>query len=114
MKISVRGTRMRLVIFMVVFSTISISLSGIYGNGGYIRYRNLCNLRNDLNSEVSKLEDEIEYISHQLDNLKESSFKVEKIAREDFGLAKPGEIIIIFDEPGFREIISESSGQLRY
>ncbi|OGL45947.1 MAG: hypothetical protein A2161_00920 [Candidatus Schekmanbacteria bacterium RBG_13_48_7] len=98
--------RIRLVLFLILFSTISITLSGIYGNGGYFRYKQLCIYENRLQDELKRIEAETSDLEHQLQELQDKEFCIEKIAREEFGLTKPGEIVIYFKETNYPGIIS--------
>ena len=98
MKDGSESTRMRLLVILLAFSTISITLSGIFGDGGYFQFRSLCHYREKLLEEIVRLEGEIGCMEEDLRELEDEEFRVEKVSREQFGLVKPGEIIIYFDE----------------
>lgn len=53
-----------------------------------------------LEQDIERLRLENKQLARQISNLRESTFSVEKIAREDLGMAKDGEIVYVVEEPG--------------
>jgi cell division protein FtsB len=64
---------------------------------GLLRYKELSKTKNRLAAQVNEIEAENEQLRSQLRAVKEDPYTKEKHAREDYGLAKPGEIIIQYD-----------------
>jgi len=48
-----------------------------------------------LQQDIERLRTENQRLSEQISNLRNSTFSVEKIAREDLGMAKEGEIVYV-------------------
>jgi cell division protein FtsB len=46
-----------------------------------------------LHSDISKLEQENARLRAEIESVKKSSYAVERIAREDLGMSKPGEVV---------------------
>lgn len=98
MREGVESAWIRLLLVLMGFSALSITLSGIYGDSGYFRYKGLSNYRDKLLTEIGKIEEEIAELELESRELEDWGFRAEKIAREEFGLAYPGEIVIYFSE----------------
>lgn len=77
-----------------------ILLISIFLYSGYKFYKNYCNIR-ELENKIIELEDNIVRAKEEKSNLEEELKNVnnpeyiEKIAREELGLVKPGELLII-------------------
>jgi cell division protein FtsB len=69
----------------------------LFGDLGLLRYKELSKTKNRLAAQVNEIEAENEQLRSQLRAVKEDPYTKEKHAREDYGLAKPGEIIIQYD-----------------
>ncbi|MDH5405823.1 MAG: septum formation initiator family protein [Candidatus Aminicenantes bacterium] len=78
---------------IIIISVIIISLAG--DNGVLELYRRKL-IYQHLEDEISKLMQENERLQKQIRLLKEDSFTIEKIAREELGLVKQGEIVYLF------------------
>lgn len=51
-----------------------------------------------LQQEIDRLRAENQQLAEQINNLRKSTFAVEKIAREDLGMAREGEIVYVLEE----------------
>jgi cell division protein FtsB len=51
-----------------------------------------------LQQEIDRLRLENQQLAERINDLRNSTFSVEKIAREDLGMAKPGEIVYVVEE----------------
>jgi cell division protein FtsB len=91
--------RKRRLIFVTIFllSFFYLFISLIFGDLGLLRYRELSKTKTRLEAQISEIEVENEQLRSQLKAVKEDPYTKEKHAREDYGLAKPGEIIIQYD-----------------
>ncbi len=65
---------------------------------GYIKIKNIKDQRQVVMGEFIQLEDDLKELKLQLDTVQSDEF-VEKTAREELGLVKPGEQLIILAEP---------------
>jgi cell division protein FtsB len=52
-----------------------------------------------LQSEIDRLEAENERLAGEIESLKRSTFAVERIAREDLSMSKPGEVVYVLPPP---------------
>jgi cell division protein FtsB len=84
-----------LTIVLLSFSYLLISM--IFGDMGLLRYRELHKTKTQLEAQIKEIEIENEQLRSQVKSIKEDPYTKEKHAREDYGLAKPGEIIIQYD-----------------
>ena len=91
--------RKRRLIFLTVFllSFFYLAISLIFGDMGLLRYRELHKTKNHLEAQIKEIEMENEQLRSQVKSVREDPYTKEKHAREDYGLAKPGEIIIQYD-----------------
>ena len=91
--------RKRRLIFITIFllSFFYLLISLLFGDMGLIRYRQLYKTKTLLEAQIKEIETENEQLRAQIKSAKEDPFVKEKHAREDYGLAKPGEIIIQYD-----------------
>lgn len=88
----------RLVLFTVILlSFIYVSISLIFGDMGFLRYRELNKTKINTEKQIKEIETENEQLKTQIKLLKEDPFYIEKHAREEFGLAKPDEYIFLYD-----------------
>jgi cell division protein FtsB len=51
-----------------------------------------------LQQDIERLRTENQQLAEQVHNLRNSTFSVEKIAREDLGMAREGEIVYVVEE----------------
>ncbi len=90
----------------IVFFTI-VTLAFFYmvitlvlGNMGFLKYAALTKTENRLASEISTIEKDNQALKTRVGALKNDDFYIEKYAREEYGLAKPGEYIFQFKDDG--------------
>jgi cell division protein FtsL len=66
---------------------------------GLVKYYNLKNEVNELKQQISEVENENEKLKNEIDSLKRKvPAKVESVAREKYGMKRPGEIRIEVDD----------------
>jgi cell division protein FtsB len=83
--------------FAMVFCAFGLlSYSLLFGDMGLIKYIELRQNKARLEQEISRLEKENKTLSQQVDSLKKDPYYIEKYAREEYGLAKPDEVIFQF------------------
>jgi cell division protein FtsL len=66
----------------------------IFGAHGYLAMRRTQNEINKVNANIQQLNKENAQLQQEVRDLKTDPRKIEKIARDELGLAKPGEVII--------------------
>jgi cell division protein FtsB len=81
----------------VILCFIYLSISLLFGDMGLFRYVELNRTKKNLEEQVVEINRQNEEIRTQITLLKNDPFYKEKLAREEFGLAKPGEYIFQYD-----------------
>lgn len=81
--------------FILCFIYLSISL--VFGEMGLFRYIELNKTKNSLEKQIIDINRQNDQIKAQINSLKNDPFYKEKLAREEFGLAKPDEYIFQYD-----------------
>jgi cell division protein FtsB len=81
----------------VILSFIYLSISLLFGDMGLFTYIELNKTKKNLEKQVVEINRQNEEIKTQVKLLKEDPFYKEKLAREEFGLAKPGEYIFQYE-----------------
>ncbi len=90
--------RRRLIFYTVItLSFIYLLISLLFGDMGFLKYRELLTKKTCLEAQVRDMERDNLQIRSQLKLLKEDPYFKEKYAREEFGLAKPDEYIFQYD-----------------
>ncbi len=92
----VRKRRLIFVTF-VILSFIYLSISLIFGDMGLLKYIEMNKTRKNLEKQLAEISGQNEQIRTQIKLLKEDPFYKEKLAREEFGLAKPDEYIFQYE-----------------
>jgi len=92
----VRKRRLIFVTF-VILSFIYLSISLIFGDMGLLKYIELNKTRKNMEKQLAEISRQNEQIRTQIKLLKEDPFYKEKLAREEFGLAKPDEYIFQYE-----------------
>ena len=96
----VRGEikKRKLIFFTIVLIGIAyLLISFIFRDQGLIKYLEISKKKFNLEKEIVGLQKENEQLRKDLKAIKEEPFYVEKYAREEYGLVRPGEIVIIDD-----------------
>ncbi len=81
--------------FVLCFIYLTVSI--IFGDMGLIRYVDLNRTRDKMQSEMTDINKQNDKLRTQISLLKNDPFYREKIAREEYGLAKPDEYIFQYD-----------------
>ena len=88
----------RLIFFtFMLLSFIYLSINLVFGDMGFVRYLELNRTRKNLDAQLVELNRQNEELRSQIKLLKDDPFYREKLAREEFGLAKPDEYIFKYD-----------------
>ena len=91
--LSLRRKAVWVLFIVLIISFIVISLVG--DNGVLELYRRKL-IYQHLEAEINKLLQENERLKEEIRLLREDPFTIEKIAREELGLVKPGEVVCLF------------------
>ncbi len=90
-----RGLRWTLTILLLL-----MAVHGIFGDHGYLAMRRTKADVERLRREVEQLDQQNRHLSGEVKALKNDPAAIERVAREEMGLAKPGELIFrLPDDP---------------
>jgi cell division protein FtsB len=82
------------VFFLLAFALISYFLYLLlFGDAGLIKYVELRDNKTRLEMDIARLDGENKILGEQVNSLKKDPYYIEKYAREEYGLAKPDEVI---------------------
>ncbi len=86
----------------VLFWSIALSLgfNALFGDMGLIQAGRQRRLAARLEREVGSVRAQNEAALAEIKALRQDPYRIETIAREELGLARPGEIIFLFNIPG--------------
>jgi len=88
----------RLIFFTIVLlSFLYLAISIVFGDMGFLRYKELSYKKAHLKTQIHELSQENEQLKSKIKLIKEEPFYTEKHGREDLGLAKPDEYIFLYD-----------------
>lgn len=90
-----KKTRFYIIVIVVIVGTLYL----LFNNYGVLKYAKVKNELSDLNSRISQLENENKRLAAEIDSLKKNvPSKIERIAREKYGMIRPNEKKIEFKE----------------
>jgi cell division protein FtsB len=78
---------------LLLLALAALCVHDIFGAHGFIAMRRTAREIDDARDEISKLDDENKALADQVGALKSDPRIIERIAREEMGLARPGEMI---------------------
>ena len=84
-----------LLVAVLGLALLVLAIQGIFGRRGYLEIQELQNSNQDLTKEIEVLKSENARTMEEIQALKTSPAYIEKIAREELGLVRPGEIKIV-------------------
>jgi cell division protein FtsB len=90
--VSLKRKALSLALFLIVAAS---TLNALFGDRGLLE---LLKARQDIESldqEIASLRAENQKLLEEIRDLKSSPFAVERLARENLGLVKPGEIVLL-------------------
>jgi cell division protein FtsB len=97
-QVSAELRKRRLIFYTVtLLSIVYLVVNVIFGDMGLVRYFELRKTKVRLETQIREIEQDNEKLKKQLKSIKEDPFIKEKHAREDYGLAKPDELIFQYD-----------------
>lgn len=91
-----QSRRIKIFILLLVSTLIALLYSFLFGNMGYLKYRELKKNEERLLTEINQIAKNNNSLKQEIDLLKKDQVYLEKYAREKFGLVKPGEMIFQF------------------
>lgn len=83
---------MKVVVLLSAVLTIVFLISFVFSEEGISELQHSRRRVHDLQQEISRLEAENRRLRAEIDSLNRSTFTVERIAREDLGMSRKGEV----------------------
>jgi cell division protein FtsB len=83
---------------LLLLSVAYLASALLFGDTGYLKYRALRAKSRELSAQITLARQENANIEKTLEDFKRNDFYMEKHAREDFGLSRPGEYIFLFQD----------------
>lgn len=83
----------RVVFLLSAVLTLVFLISFVFSEEGISELQRARKRVDDLQAQISRLQAENARLRWEIESLKRSTFAVERIAREDLGMSKPGEIV---------------------
>ncbi len=81
------------------FVALSLLFNSLFGDMGLIQGYRQRRLLARLQQEVQTLRRVNDRLAADITDLRHDPYRIEQIAREEFGLTRPGEILFLFQEP---------------
>jgi cell division protein FtsB len=88
---------------ILVLALLALLVHDIFGAHGFVAMRRTQKEIDQIREQIGKLNEENKSLAGQVNSLKSDPKAIERIAREDMGLARPGEMIFKIpdqDKPG--------------
>ena len=86
----------RAILGLCVFA---LFLHDIFGTHGFLAMRRTQKEIEQIRDQIGKVNDENKSLAEQVNSLKSDPKSIERIAREEMGLARPGELIFKLPDP---------------
>lgn len=97
-QVSAERKKRRIVFYtLILLSILYLIVHAVFGDKGLLRYYELRKTKMRLEKQITEMERENAHLRRELKAIKEDSFLREKHAREEYGLAKPDELIFQYD-----------------
>src|SRR5689334_1984529 len=94
-----QGLVPRIAVGVAGLLTVGMLLLAVFDPHGALAVRRQRSKLQDVNSEVAKLEQQNEQLKKEIDQLRHDPATIERIAREQLGLVKPGEVVLKSSAP---------------
>ena len=90
--------RRKALIVLFWFIALSLAFNSLFGDMGLIQGHRQKVLLARLRQEVGELRGVNDKIASDINDLRHDPYRIERIAREEFGLTRPGEILFLFQD----------------
>jgi len=91
-----RILRRRVVLILSIVGALYLAVPLLLGDMGILKYFEMLETRRQISAAIEKLTAENQMLKKEVDALRSDSIVIEKIAREQLGLVKDGEVIYQF------------------
>lgn len=91
----------KLITMIIVFFFLFLFFTAVLGDNGLLRLYQMSETKRELVEQITKIKEENQELQKKIYAFKNDPLYIEKIAREELGLLKPGEIV--YDFKGIKE-----------
>ena len=96
-------TGRRTLLVLVGMVSLSLTIAALFGERGLLELVRYRSARTRLLSEIADLETRVSSLEAEIEALKNDPIAIERLAREELGLARPGEILVFLDTESSRD-----------
>jgi cell division protein FtsB len=93
---------LRVVVLLSLGLTVVFMISFFFSDRGIAELQHARTRVGDLRSDIHRLETDNARLRAEIDSVKKSTYAVERIAREDLGMSKKGEVIYMLPKTATR------------
>ena len=93
-----KGLLVRIALGVFGLLTIAVLVLAVFNDKGMLQVRNQSNKLTDIQDEVLKLDAENKQLKKEIQALRTDPTTIERLAREELKLVKPGEIVLVSPE----------------
>ena len=93
-----QGVIVRIALGVFGVLTVAMLLLAIFNDKGALQVRSQSQKLSTLESEIKKLESENKQLTDEIQALRSDPATIEKFAREELKLVKPGEVVLVAPE----------------
>jgi len=97
-----QGFIVRIALGVFGLLTVAMLLLAVFNDKGALQVHAQSEKLSDIQAEVQKVEAENQQLKNDIESLREDPSTIEKIAREELKLVKPGEVVLASPEKGER------------
>jgi cell division protein FtsB len=90
--------RRRAVTLASILAVIALVVGSLFGDRGLLHLMNQRERAEQLQAEIGDLRDENGRLAREIDGLRRDPRAIERLAREELGLARPGELVFVIRE----------------
>lgn len=84
---------LRLVVLLASVLVVVFAISFVFSDRGLPELQHARTRVAGLHSDITRLQNENARLRAEIESVKKSSYAIERIAREDLGMSKPGEVV---------------------
>ena len=88
----------RVLNFLLVFATVALLVDALVGEKGFVETMRARRQSGDVETSVERLRDENATLRERARRLREDRTTIESVAREELGLIRPGEVLVILKD----------------
>jgi cell division protein FtsB len=93
-----KGLLVRIALGVFGLLTVAVLVLAVFNDKGLLQVRNQSRKLTDINDEVVKIDTENKQLTKEIQALRTDPTTIERLAREDLKLVKPGEIVLVSPE----------------